>query len=71
MILVDANVLLYAVNEQAEHHERSRRWLDSALSGQETVGFAWIAILAFVRLKDQARALSASIGDVAGTSRRP
>lgn len=50
MILVDANVLLYAVNEQAEHHERSRRWLDSALSGQETVGFAWIAILAFVRL---------------------
>lgn len=50
MILVDANVLLYAVNEQAEHHERSRRWLDSALSGQQTVGFAWIAILAFVRL---------------------
>jgi hypothetical protein len=31
---------------------------------------AWIAVLAFVRLKDQARALPASIGDVGGTSRR-
>lgn len=50
MKLVDANVLLYAVNEDAVHHERSRRWLDSSLSGSETVGFAWVALLAFVRL---------------------
>lgn len=25
-------------------------WLDGALGGQETVAFAWVAILAFVRL---------------------
>lgn len=50
MKLVDANVLLYAVNTDARHHERSRRWLDDALSGEETVAFAWIALLAFVRL---------------------
>jgi toxin-antitoxin system PIN domain toxin len=48
--LVDANVLLYAVNSDADHHERSRRWLDASLSGEDTVGFAWIALLAFVRL---------------------
>jgi toxin-antitoxin system PIN domain toxin len=48
--LVDANVLLYAVNRDAEHHERSRAWLDGALSGEATVAFAWIALLAFVRL---------------------
>jgi uncharacterized protein len=48
--LVDANVLLYAVNRDARHHERSRRWLDGALSGANTVAFAWIALLAFVRL---------------------
>jgi uncharacterized protein len=48
--LVDANVLLYAVNEDAPHHERARRWLDGALSGADTVAFAWIALLAFVRL---------------------
>lgn len=50
MILVDANVLLYAVNTDAEHHDRSRRWLDEALSGADTVAFAWIVLLAFVRL---------------------
>ena len=50
MHLVDANVLLYAVNADAAHHERSRRWLDDALSGADTVAFAWIALLAFVRL---------------------
>lgn len=50
MNIVDANVLLYAVNTDAVHHEPSRRWLDSALSGGATVGFSWIAMLAFVRL---------------------
>lgn len=50
MRLVDANVLLYAVNSDAPHHERSVRWLDSALSGSETVGFAWIVLVAFIRL---------------------
>ncbi|MCX7619997.1 MAG: type II toxin-antitoxin system VapC family toxin [Acidimicrobiales bacterium] len=50
MKLVDANVLLYAVNVDSERHELSRRWLDSALSGAETVGFAWIVLLAFIRL---------------------
>lgn len=50
MRLVDANVLLYSVNSDAPHHERSRAWLDAALSGSETVAFAWIVLLAFVRL---------------------
>lgn len=50
MKLVDANVLLYAVNTDAPQHERCRRWLDESLSGEETVAFAWVALLAFVRL---------------------
>lgn len=54
MKLVDANILLYAVNEDAERHAPSRRWLDGALSGQDTVAFAWIALLAFVRLSTKA-----------------
>jgi toxin-antitoxin system PIN domain toxin len=48
--LVDANILLYAVNSDARHHEPSRRWLDGALSGADTVAFAWVALLAFIRL---------------------
>lgn len=61
MKVVDANVLLYAVNTDAAHHERSRRWLDDALGGAETVGFAWIALLAFVRLTTKAEVFSSPL----------
>src|ERR671914_289718 len=50
MRVVDANVLLYAVNSASERHRRARTWLDAALGGDETVGFAWVVLLAFVRL---------------------
>ncbi len=38
MQLVDANVLLYAVNRDAPHHAAARGWLDRALGGARTVG---------------------------------
>jgi toxin-antitoxin system PIN domain toxin len=50
VVIVDANVLLYAVDSASAHHERSRSWLDASLAGAEAVGFAWIALLAFIRI---------------------
>ena len=50
MILVDANLLIYAVDRDSPHHVPARRWLEQALSGSESVGIAWIAALAFVRI---------------------
>lgn len=50
MRIVDANVLLYAINEDSPHHVTARRWLDRGLSGAETIGFAWVVVLAFLRL---------------------
>jgi uncharacterized protein len=50
MKVVDANVLLYAVNSDSEQHTAARTWLDAALAGHETVGFAWAVVLAFIRL---------------------
>lgn len=50
MRVVDANVLLYAVNEASVHHQTARPWLDHVLGGREPVGFAWIVVLAFLRL---------------------
>ena len=50
MKLVDANVLIYAVNSDAAHHDRSRRWLESALSGTDPVGLTWGVLLAFLRV---------------------
>jgi uncharacterized protein len=48
--LVDANVLLYAVNEAEPRHSEAQTWLDRSLTASETVGFAWLVLLAFVRL---------------------
>lgn len=50
MILVDANVLLYAVNEDADLHEASHGWFEAALNGREPIGFSWPVLLAFLRL---------------------
>ncbi len=50
MKIVDANVLLYAVNAADPKHHRSRQWLDEALNGQAPVGFAWLVLTAFLRL---------------------
>lgn len=50
MKLVDANILIYAVNTDSPHHQRVRSWLEEALSGREAVGMAWIVLLAFLRV---------------------
>ncbi len=50
MKLLDANLLLYAVNSDAPLHPRARTWLEETLSGSETVGFSWNVLLAFIRL---------------------
>jgi len=48
--LPDANLLLYAVDERSPRHEVARTWLESVLSGGETVAFSWTGLLAFVRI---------------------
>ena len=50
MILLDANLLIYAVNQDAPLNRKAKSWLESVLSGQETVGFPWTVLLAFLRL---------------------
>jgi toxin-antitoxin system PIN domain toxin len=50
MRLIDANLLVYAVNEDAPLHAKALAWLQGALSGTETLGFSWVVLLAFLRL---------------------
>ena len=54
MKLVDANVLVYAVNRDADQHLEARTWLDESLAGARSVGLAWVPLLAFVRLVTRA-----------------
>ena len=50
MILVDANLLLYAYDPDCPEHDASRRWLEDVLSGPEFVRFTWLTLWAFIRL---------------------
>ncbi len=50
MILIDANLLVYAhVSSFAQHHPACA-WLDGQLNGGAPVGLPWASLLAFLRL---------------------
>jgi toxin-antitoxin system PIN domain toxin len=48
--IVDANVLLHAVNSDSPQHEAARGWLADALGRRDAVGLAWTVLLAFLRV---------------------
>ena len=50
MILVDANLLLYARISTFPQHQRARDWLDTQINGMRAVGMPWQCLLAFVRI---------------------
>jgi uncharacterized protein len=50
VILVDANLLLYAEDSLSEPHEAARTWWDAQLSGSDPVGLCWAVLAAFIRI---------------------
>jgi toxin-antitoxin system PIN domain toxin len=50
LILVDANILVYAANRAAPDHDAAQAWLDERLSGTARVGLPWPSLMAFVRI---------------------
>jgi uncharacterized protein len=57
VIAPDINLLIYAVDEDSPFHTAARAWLEDALSGTKTVGFAWIVLLGFLRLTTRPQVL--------------
>ncbi len=55
MILIDANLLLYAVVSDYEQHEAARAWLDDQLNSPIRVGMPWVSMLAFLRITTNPR----------------
>lgn len=55
MILVDANLLVYASVQTFRQHDAARSWLDGRLNGVPGVGLPWPSLLAFARLVSNPR----------------
>jgi len=55
VILVDANLLIYAHVTSFPQHAEARGWLDAQLNGSVRVGLPWPSLLAFVRLVSNPR----------------
>lgn len=55
MILVDANLLLYAYHPRAAQHGASRAWLEAVLSAPDLVRFAWLTLWALIRIATNPR----------------
>jgi toxin-antitoxin system PIN domain toxin len=59
MILIDANILLYAYDTSAEQHDRARNWLELKLSSGGLIALSWQSITAFLRISTNPRAYTA------------
>lgn len=55
MILVDANLLIYAHSSSSPHHAAAREWLDRQINELPRVGLPWISLLAFLRITTNPR----------------
>jgi hypothetical protein len=55
-MLVDANLLLYAVHKRAPQHQSATTWLTEQLNGPKRVGLPWQSLAAFLRISTHPRA---------------
>jgi toxin-antitoxin system PIN domain toxin len=55
LILIDANLLLYATISEYDQHATARSWLDQQLNRPVRVGLPWVSLLAFLRISTNPR----------------
>jgi toxin-antitoxin system PIN domain toxin len=55
LILIDANLLIYARVSSLPQHRAARQWLDARLSEVARVGMPWASLLSFLRLVTNSR----------------
>jgi uncharacterized protein len=68
VILIDANILLYAYDGDAKEHIQARSWVEERFSDPESVGLAWVTILAFLRIATSKRYESAPMSTAEASS---
>jgi uncharacterized protein len=55
VIVLDANLLLYAYNADCPEHVRARHWLEDLFASAEWIGLPWLTLWAFLRISTNPR----------------
>ena len=55
MIVLDANILIYAYDSGSSQHTKARAWVEQTFSGLESVGLPWQTVSAFLRVMTNTR----------------
>jgi toxin-antitoxin system PIN domain toxin len=55
VIVLDANLLLYAYDTLCPEHKPANAWVENIFSGPEPIGLPWQTISAFLRIHTSAR----------------
>ncbi len=50
MIVLDANILLYAYDADSDKHAKARAWVEEVFSGASPVGLPWQTLSVFMRI---------------------
>ena len=50
MIVLDANLLLYAYDSDSQQHAKARAWIEQTFSNGTPVGLPWQTVTAFLRI---------------------
>ncbi len=69
MILIDANILLYAEDSLSPFHKQARSWWDAQLSGTDPVCLCWMVISAFIRIGTNPRVFANPLSTDAAVKR--
>jgi len=60
-MLVDANILLYAVDGSSPFHDAAVAWVEDAFNGDRRVALPWQSLHAFLRISTNPRATEAPL----------
>ena len=55
MIVLDANLLLYAYDSDSQQHAKARAWIEQVFSDGTPVGLPWQSVTAFLRIATNPR----------------
>lgn len=59
MMLLDANLLIYAINTDAPQHTKAKQWVEETFSGKRgPVAFSWLTLVAFIRISTNPKVLA-------------